>query len=716
MISERLTPAVASLIIFIFFTPFYLAQPDETKKQASTLGQDVNTAIKKGIAFIRTQQKEDGYFKPPDDVYADGYAALCMLAFLKSGVPSSDPAVQKALEFIQCCPYTKTYSTAVRIMALEALHDKKVTGQILSGAKWLLENFRDVEGEWAYPDNSVDLSNTQYAVLGLWTAERFGFKSPKEIWKRLASTVIKKHQTQSGGFTYNQNSEEAKGSMTCAGLFILPLCQEKLKKDPEIIEAIDSGWKFLERRYIASGNPLGEQIYTKDHFYYYLYSLERCCAIAGKQKITQKDWYREGAAELVKLQDDNGSWKNNIKETSFALLFLKRSTYTTINKKHGTNLEGAGGKKDENKIRPSNEIPFAKNWLFLGPFDNTNEAPFLNDLIQESEVDPKEGKRYKKLKWKRHRSLGNIVSLKETVADENKVLAYAFSRVRVENDTEALIWIGSGDGARIFLDGKLVFNYPFRCNDGPDAHSAPITLTRGDHRLLVKVMHHIYEWRLALRISKPDGKPLTDLITFTEPSGPTMLELFESSSPYLSPWEIFRLLPLDRKTVLDFSNASDLDRFYIEHNTHEKPLETLSSKKDGRRSRRDANKAVAFKIRNREAPLTLFRKIKVPSKRYILTARLSVQTPKNKAETDWIARLGVYDGSDGESGSIRWFDKEMFTSKKEAYPMRSKQINAKLEYYAGKEVLILLECSEGGKAPDGGRESGCIHEFSIRPN
>jgi hypothetical protein len=708
--------AIAALTLILFLAPTIYSQSDEEKNRASTLGQDVNLAIKKGIEYIRKEQKEGGPFKDENDPYVDGYTGLSMLALLKSGIPPSDPAIRNALKYIQSRPYTKIYSAAARIMALEALQDREMTGEILAAAEWLLKNFHDKEGEWAYPDGRVDLSNTQYAVLGLWTAERHGFKTPAKIWERLASAVIDKHQGESGGFTYSPDGDDIKGSMTCAGLFVLMVCLDNLKKNPELRQAIEKGWDYLDRRYSPAGNPLGDHIFTKDRLYYYLYSLERCCALANMQKIGGKDWYREGASEIVKDQNDNGSWHDSIDKTCFALLFLKKSTYTTIKKKHDTNLKGMSGKKKDNKIRPSHEIPFVKNWLLLGPFDNAKEVNFTKDLIHEKEADPREGTRYKKRKWRHHRSLSSTICLEEVISKDNRTLAYGFTRLRAAVDTEALIWFGSSDGARIFLDGELVFDHPYLCIEGPDTHSIPVTLTRGDHRLLVKIMHHSYEWRLALRISGPDGAPLQGLMFFTDPDGPATMERFDNESPFLSPWEIFNLLPLDRNAVLDFSSASDLDRLYMEHNFHLKPLEKFSPKKTGRRSRRDPKgMAVAFKIRDRNSPVTFFRRVKVPTKRYQLAARLSVQTPNSGNETDWIARLGVFDSSDGEDGSIRWFDEELISSKTEEFSGQSQEITAALDDHAGHEVLILLECVEGGPANDGGREKGFIHEFSIKP-
>ncbi len=54
------------------------------------------------------------------------------------------------------------------------------------------------------------------------------------------------------------------------------------------------------------------------------------------RKLGDHDWYREGADFLLKIQEKEGKWNNQIgwrshlTATCFALLFLKRSTYPPV--------------------------------------------------------------------------------------------------------------------------------------------------------------------------------------------------------------------------------------------------------------------------------------------------------------------------------------------------------------------------------------------------
>jgi len=694
---------------------FLVGDPVHGDDGPISLGEQVNLAIKAGVDYLKNEQKEDGCFSDPKDQYADGKAALCMLALLKSRVYHKDPAIEKVLHFLQYRPHTKTYSTGVRIMALETLGDKDRIPAILAAADWLAEQFRENEGLWAYPEHASDLSNTQYAVLGLWTAERLGFKTPGRIWPPLTKSVLR-HQAESGGFGYHPGST-ATGSMTTAGLFVLAVCRDKLKKDPELKSEVDGalkrGWDYMDRRFSAKGNPLGRNLFSRDHFFYYLYGLERSCALDNRKELNGTDWYKEGARELVNCQKDDGSWEGGVAQTSFALLFLRKSTFTSMKKAHQSDLDEKRKSQKNEIARPGGKVPFLRHWLLLGPFENEHEAAFDLDLIKEAEVAPREGKTTNRIKWRPHRSMGRSILLHD-VYSKDPGLAYGFTRLRVKEDVDATIWFGSHDGAKIFLDGEEIFNYPFKCADGADRHAIPVTLTRGAHTLLVKAMQLGWSWKFALRVCDRAGKPIPGLIAHLDTAEITPMEIFDGTSTTLSPHDLFGLIPLDRKNRLDFRGKGDLDRLFIEGNDHENPLVHLGAKEKGRKRSKRSPAALTFKVKDTSNPLRFIRRVKVPSKRYGLMARLAILPPDGKASTDFFAQFGVFDPGGGPGGGIRWFEKELIACDTARFPDIWMEIGASLADYANREVLVFLKCSAGGTAVnDWYRENGCLDEFSV---
>ena len=702
-------------LFFFLLTTTGLADDEKPK---ITLGQEVNLAIRKGVEFIKSKQKPEGCFSNPEDQYADGEAALCMLAMLKSGVHHTDPAIQNILKLLKYRSFTKTYSSAVRIMACEALGDRDQIPSMHAAAQWLLDHFREEDGAWAYPESGSDLSNTQYAVLGLWSAERKGFEIPKNIWPALSRGVME-HQSDNGGFGYHPRGQST-GSMTTAGLFVLTICKDRIEKDRElksqVEETLKRGWAYMERRFSPRGNPKGNIIFSRDRFFYYLYGLERSCALDNRKTLNGVDWYKESAKELVNCQKDDGSWAG-IRETCFALLFLRKSTFTSMNKTHESNLDEVRKRRGNEKFKPTPSVSYLRNWLVLGPFENKGEAAFNSDLIEETRITPKSGKATKKIKWVSHRSMGKYVRLDE-VCSKGRFIAYAFTYLNVREETDAMIWFGSDDGAKIFLDGKEIFNNPFQCGEGTDAHFLPIRLSEGKHTILVKVMQIDGNWRFAMRICDREGNPIPGLISQTDPNKASPQEIFDSLSAALSPYELFQLIPLDRKPSLLFQSKDNMERFFVEGNDHDKPMEHYTLIKRKKKRSGKISSALTFRVKDQQNPVLFVRRIKVPSKRFSAVARLAVlpHNKKNDHDTDFFVSLGVFDPEEGPEGEIHWLEKKLATSQSAEFPDSWQEFRANLTSYSGQEVLIFLECSAGGSFKnDWWRERGCLDEFSVVP-
>ncbi len=90
-------------------------------------------------------------------------------------------------------------------------------------------------------------------------------------------------------------------------------------------------------------------------------------------------------------------------------------------------------------------------------------------------------------------------------------IGYAACYIDVPADIDAILLIGSDDGYKLWLDDKvaaenIVFRQALR-----DQEKYPVKLTKGKHRLLVKVHNDIGGHGLYLRFQTPGGKPLTNL-------------------------------------------------------------------------------------------------------------------------------------------------------------------------------------------------------------
>jgi hypothetical protein len=398
----------------------------------------VNEALDRGAKWLAAQQrKSDGGYPgladrldptkyTPMDV---GLVALVALTLSHCGVKADEDPVQRALHF---CQYhysgggekskswnlkgnrTLTiYTAATLIMALDAVHRKQTAGDApavkrdrygtpippskpgkcempSSARNWIAElvdfivKNQQKDGGWRYPGNSVgslegisDLSNTQYALLGLETAARCGIDAPPETWVRAAEYYLREQEdegiespvlveneawapgddpakrflevakAQARGWTYLPGKNELPtGSMTCAGLAGLAMAKERLwavkKLTPELQKRIDrgvlDGLAWLAEHFTVEENRNAQDVSQQWH-YYYLYGLERVGAKCGVRWIGRNDWYRLGAEHLLAAQTKEGGWPEGsasgkpadhtesvITQTCFALLFLKRAT------------------------------------------------------------------------------------------------------------------------------------------------------------------------------------------------------------------------------------------------------------------------------------------------------------------------------------------------------------------------------------------------------
>ena len=263
----------------------------------------------------------------PREVERSGQRALSLYAMLAAGVSPDDPSARRLLLSLSTDSITQTYDIGCTILALSKCDPLEHLGWISELAHELIR-IQEEEGDWGYPDHTIiDLSNTQYAALGLWKAAQYGVEVPDDVWQRLALRVLE-YQSDVGGFEYLAIGQGGTGSMTTAGVGTLAICEMELGKRGlmrgQIAERLRTaqqrGVDWLDANFKVTANPGGG-----GWLYYYLYGLERMGAWTGRTHIGDHDWYLEGAEHLLKLQQESGGW-GDVTQTAFAILFLERAT------------------------------------------------------------------------------------------------------------------------------------------------------------------------------------------------------------------------------------------------------------------------------------------------------------------------------------------------------------------------------------------------------
>lgn len=216
-----------------------------------------------------------------------------------------------------------------------------------------------------------DTSLQQYGLLGLWSAHRCGIAVPKAAFAAAARHLLDVQGAAAGtltlsrsshaqvqaalgtggapaadrqrarlrGFAYQEAVDPPFGSMTSAGISGLLLARAGMAAQGErdraledrIDEAIRDGFAWLADAFSVRLNP-GFAERADNHVYYWLYGLERCCELAGVARLQGRDWYYEGALQLLSHQLPDGSFRAAqtstllLDSTCFAVLFLAKAT------------------------------------------------------------------------------------------------------------------------------------------------------------------------------------------------------------------------------------------------------------------------------------------------------------------------------------------------------------------------------------------------------
>lgn len=318
--------------------------------------EEIEAARLKGIEFIKSQQSQDGSWDYPS--YTTGITALCTLSLLENGVPLSDPVVDKGYRYVkkQVEDVGRTYDISLSVLLLARVGDRVDKPLIRTLGARLLAG-QNEGGGWSYScpkvDSAVlgdlkrlkrekgqgDNSCTQFGVLGLWVAGRYGV--PIEDAMLSVASRFLDGQNMDGGWPYKpgtpEMAEPSKNSMTCAGLFCLTVARATRIREELKTGNTRSTEERGEKAALLS-DPNYSKGFAKVGEYaggvgpgapkYFLWSIERLGVLLGLEKLGQTAWFEKGADALVKTQRPNGSWsegKDQLSDASFAILFLRKA-------------------------------------------------------------------------------------------------------------------------------------------------------------------------------------------------------------------------------------------------------------------------------------------------------------------------------------------------------------------------------------------------------
>ncbi len=329
-----------------------------------------NPSIKKGFAWL-----QKAYPRP----YGSYETSVCLLAVCATADPVKKTAVAEAQkEKIRARltgPMRKWAQDLVDSLVKKHIGRKGWRYQVVQGSGKATE---------AEPNGSEDSSSTQLAALALFAADRCGVNAPTPLWIDVLKFAISQQEDdgpevvrwaptpdapptpaspyapaapakkdgpikdKARGFVYMKKSPDAEesrvtGSMTGCGLatvciarFVLELRKDKGWKkdgfDQTVQKAVYDALAWIDLNWSPFDN-IGKGGYHT----YWLYGVERSMDLIGLKLIGKHPWYMEGAKQLVGRQSEQGFWDTksthgptDVIDTTFALLFLKRSTKGAI--------------------------------------------------------------------------------------------------------------------------------------------------------------------------------------------------------------------------------------------------------------------------------------------------------------------------------------------------------------------------------------------------
>lgn len=336
-----------------------LSQFGPVARAADVSGAAVKESIERGKKFLVSQQGPNGSWDVDKGEVTLGVTSMALMALINSGMTAQDVPVKRGLQYLRAQRpeelglHYETYQVALMIMALAAAKDGKTDVVRISSLAQRLEQGQITQGNsggWSYTlgerlaEGGGDPSNSQFAVLGLREAVEMGAVVNRETWQR-AQDYWARAQNGDGGWSYSSSGNKgggSYGSMTVAGVASLAICEQMLRTDVGVAadgtppccddaaanEPLERGLNWLGRNLAMGHNPGG----SHGWLLYYIYGVERAGRLSGQRFFGDHDWYREGTAYLVALQNGiTGHWVGTgavethpVLGTSMALLFLSK--------------------------------------------------------------------------------------------------------------------------------------------------------------------------------------------------------------------------------------------------------------------------------------------------------------------------------------------------------------------------------------------------------
>jgi len=160
----------------------------------------------------------------------------------------------------------------------------------------------------------------------------------------------------------------------------------------------------------------------------------------------------------------------------------------------------------------AHDAGFVTNWWLAGPFPNANKAAWDAQYPPEQGVDLAADMRFGTgtFGWQPYHTtdIEGIVNFLPLFNPNQQVAAYAYAEVTVPAAQDATLRIGSDDGVKCWLNGRLAHannaDRPMRV----DEDRADARLQAGRNTILLKILQGGGDWGFCLRLTDRQGRPV----------------------------------------------------------------------------------------------------------------------------------------------------------------------------------------------------------------
>ena len=329
----------------------------------TSLRNEVQRAIDKGVAWLGQHQDTNGYWSTPDHPAVTGLALFAMKGQPGAAeVATESPGVKRGYAYLAGCVqpdggiYRKelsSYNTSLALMALLVGNRPELQPTIVRARKFLLglqvagdeadSTNNPYAGGMGYgkTDKHPDLSNTAFVLEALQASKRYladkNVRDGGDLNWQAALRFIQNCQnlpganpqawasgdpTNKGGFVYSPERSmgggvtnpatgrvtlRSYGSMSYAGLLSYVYADLK-RDDPRVLAVMD----WLQGNFTLDENPgMGAE-----GLFYYYQMMTKALTVYGADTIKTKDgrsinWRESLALKLINLQHADGSWAND---------------------------------------------------------------------------------------------------------------------------------------------------------------------------------------------------------------------------------------------------------------------------------------------------------------------------------------------------------------------------------------------------------------------